>query len=63
MAFYGLYLLLTGSFGKGAMLVVLGYILQYVGHKAQGNEVGEVTLIRNIWKRLSRSRISTEDGR
>jgi hypothetical protein len=52
MAFYGFFKLLTGTPMQGMYLVVAGYVLQYCGHKAQGNEVGEVTLIKNIWRRI-----------
>ena len=52
LAFYGLYKLIVGD-SFGIILIVAGYILQWLGHKAQGNEVGEVTLIKNIWRRLS----------
>ncbi|MBX9668016.1 MAG: DUF962 domain-containing protein [Candidatus Obscuribacterales bacterium] len=52
-AFAGFFYLLTGrDVGKGALLVFLGYLLQYLGHQAQGNEVGEVTLIKNIYKKV-----------
>jgi uncharacterized membrane protein YGL010W len=65
MAFYGFFLLLTGHFMNGTMMVVIGYILQYLGHNAQGNEVGEVTLVKNVWKRLTqiKSKFSPQDGR
>jgi uncharacterized membrane protein YGL010W len=53
MAFTGLFFLLCGRFGSGAALFSGGYFLQYLGHKAQGNEVGEVTLIKAIWRRLT----------
>ena len=53
MAFYGLFRLFTGDPGLGLGLLVGGYFLQYLGHKAQGNEVGEVTLIKHVWRRLS----------
>lgn len=53
MVFYGVFVLFTGDFRVGWGLFVLGYLLQYLGHKAQGNEVGEVTLIKKIWKRVA----------
>lgn len=56
MAFIGLYFALTGHFGEGLGFLVIGYALQYFGHKAQGNEVGEVTLIRHLWKRIRQDR-------
>ncbi|PZM80699.1 MAG: hypothetical protein DKT66_15720 [Candidatus Melainabacteria bacterium] len=55
-AFYGMFLFITGKFAWGAALIVLGYFLQYLGHKAQGNEVGEVTLIKHLWKKVSAPR-------
>ncbi len=57
-AFYGIFLLIRGQFAWGAALTVAGYFLQYLGHKAQGNEVGEVTLIKHIWKKLCTPRNS-----
>ena len=53
--FFGLYQLCKGQFINAFALIVGGYVLQYFGHQAQGNEVGEVTLIKNIWKRLNKS--------
>jgi len=53
MAFTGLYFLLSGRFGSGTALFTGGYFLQYLGHKAQGNEVGEITLIKAIWRRAT----------
>lgn len=52
-AFYGIYLLFVRQPGPGAALIVLGYFLQYLGHKAQGNEVGEVTLLKYLWRKLT----------
>jgi|AGTN01.2.fsa_nt_gi Protein of unknown function (DUF962). len=51
-AFYGMFELVTGKPLRGAILIVFGYFLQYLGHKAQGNEVGEVTLIKLIYGKL-----------
>jgi hypothetical protein len=51
-AFYGIYELFVKQPEMGVILIVFGYLLQYLGHRAQGNEVGEVTLIKNIWRRL-----------
>ncbi|MBZ0189286.1 MAG: DUF962 domain-containing protein [Candidatus Obscuribacterales bacterium] len=36
---------------KGGALIFLGYLLQYLGHRAQGNEVGEVTLAKSIYRK------------
>jgi hypothetical protein len=46
--FFGLYQLFSGHPLLGAGNFVFGYFLQYLGHKIQGNEVGEVTLIKGI---------------
>ncbi|MBX3137177.1 DUF962 domain-containing protein [Candidatus Obscuribacterales bacterium] len=52
-AFAGFFYFFTGKdVPKGAALIVLGYLFQYLGHKAQGNEVGEVTLMKNIYRKL-----------
>jgi uncharacterized membrane protein YGL010W len=48
MVLYALYCMLTGSLFTGLVLFVVGYFLQYLGHRAQKNEVGEVTLIKRI---------------
>ena len=60
MAFWGFFKLLTGKPMLGFELVFVGYLLQYLGHKAQGNEVGEVTLIKNIWRRLGTRAVNHE---
>ncbi len=52
MVFYGVFKLTTGRTGLGSILFVAGYLFQYLGHRAQGNEVGEVTLIKNICRKL-----------
>ncbi|HEY9677429.1 MAG TPA: Mpo1-like protein [Drouetiella sp.] len=52
-AFYGIYLLFAGAPAMGCALIFVGYLFQYLGHRAQGNEVGEVTLIKNIWRKLN----------
>ena len=52
-AFYGFYNLISGkNVAKGSAFVFLGYLLQYLGHRAQGNEVGEVTLLKSIYKKI-----------
>lgn len=52
-AFYGFYNLFSGkNIAKGSVFVLLGYLLQYLGHRAQGNEVGEVTLIKSIYRKI-----------
>jgi hypothetical protein len=52
MVFYGVFKLIAGRTAVGSSLFVAGYLLQYLGHKAQGNEVGEVTLIKSIWGKI-----------
>ena len=56
MVFLGIYDLSTGSATRGLALFGLGYLLQYLGHKEQGNEVGEVILIKAILHKLVRKR-------
>jgi len=53
-AFAGVYLLFTGRLILGFGLILAGYFLQYLGHKAQGNEVGEVTLIKYLLRNLKK---------
>ena len=53
-AFAGVYFLFVGKFFLALALIVFGYFLQYLGHKAQGNEVGEVTLIKSILRNLKK---------
>lgn len=63
MAFYGLFKLVTGGVAIGSGLLFVGYLFQYLGHRAQGNEVGEVTLIKKLWKKFSGNRTGSEVGR
>jgi uncharacterized membrane protein YGL010W len=56
MVFYGLYKMFVGFPVPGMILFVFGYFLQYLGHRAQGNEVGEVTLIKLMCARLKDAR-------
>ena len=53
-AFFGLYELLIRNYIQGLAWIVFGYLLQYLGHRAQGNEVGEITLIKSIWRRVTK---------
>ncbi|MBX9694829.1 MAG: DUF962 domain-containing protein [Cyanobacteria bacterium] len=54
MAFSGLFMLLSGRRPtKGLAYLFFGYLLQYLGHKAQGNEVGEVTLAKSIYNKVN----------
>lgn len=50
MVFFGIFKLFGGRPAAGMTFFVLGYYFQYLGHKVQGNEVGEVTLIKKIWR-------------
>lgn len=36
----------------GILMVVAGYTLQYIGHKHQGNEVGEISLIKFLFNKI-----------
>jgi uncharacterized membrane protein YGL010W len=49
---FAIFKLCLGQTAEGAICFVSGYLCQYLGHKAQGNEVGEVTLIKSIWRKL-----------
>jgi hypothetical protein len=52
-AFAGFFYLFSGKdVTKGAALIFAGYLLQYLGHRAQGNEVGEVTLMKKVYRKL-----------
>ncbi len=64
MVFYGVYKLFCGEseLAMAWTLIVFGYVLQYLGHKAQGNEVGEVTLIKKIWKKLAKKNSGIEES-
>jgi hypothetical protein len=54
MAFYGFYKLFSDP-PEGLGMLFSGYLFQYLGHRAQGNEVGEVTLAKKVWSRLRSS--------
>lgn len=62
MVFYGVYKLFCGAseLSLALTLIVFGYVLQYLGHKAQGNEVGEVTLIKKIYRKIAKKNIEIE---
>jgi hypothetical protein len=55
-AFSSLYFFASGRLTFGLALLVIGYFLQYLGHEAQGNEVGEVTLIKSIYHKVQKSK-------
>ncbi len=42
----GVICLLFGEWLWGIGLLVLGYLLQYVGHRAEGNDVGEWAAVK-----------------
>jgi len=44
----GVVLLCFGLWWWGIGLFVGGYVLQYIGHRVEGNEVGEWTAIKHI---------------
>jgi len=52
MAVVGATFLIFQQWGWGAFLFLLGYALQFLGHAIEGNEVGEVTLIKTVFKKL-----------
>jgi hypothetical protein len=51
--FIGIYDLFVHQVALGLVLIVIGYLFQYLGHRAQGNEVGEVTLIKHLWHKVN----------
>ena len=53
-ALWGLVRLLTGSLLAGLAWIAFGYALQWLGHRLQGNELGEWVLIKTIAERLRR---------
>ena len=56
--FLFLYLLLRGEYPAAGAAFVSGYGLQWLGHRIEGNEVGEWTLLKSIWRRLTGKRSS-----
>jgi len=58
-AFIGLFFVCIGQIDKGLALLTLGYFFQYLGHEAQGNEVGEITLIKKI---MHKNRTKTNES-
>jgi hypothetical protein len=53
-ALYGLVRLLGGEPLSGLTWLAVGYALQWMGHRAQGNEVGEWILLKALAARLRR---------
>jgi hypothetical protein len=55
--FLGTYFLVRGRRPVGAWLLVGGYVLQWLGHRAEGNELGEWTAMKKLTARaLTRRR-------
>jgi hypothetical protein len=46
-------LVVTGRLWQAAAAFVAGYLLQWIGHTIEGNEVGEVILARLIARRMA----------
>jgi Protein of unknown function (DUF962) len=53
VVFYGLYWLFEGKPIPAVSFIALGYFFQYLGHRAQNNEVGEVILIKKCIRFLA----------
>lgn len=53
-ALYGLVRLLGGAPFAGVGWLAVGYALQWMGHRVQGNEVGEWMLLKALASRLRR---------
>jgi len=60
--FYGLFQATAGRSARvrsmGVVCIVLGYFLQYMGHKRQGNEVGEVSLIKFLLAKVKNASLN-----
>jgi hypothetical protein len=50
---YSTYLLVRGRFRKAGKAFVVGYSLQWLGHRIEGNELGEWILVKKLAARLS----------
>ena len=48
LAVAGVVLLFLVSWYWGVAALVLGYLLQYIGHRVEGNDVGEWALIKRV---------------
>ena len=57
------YLLVTGQFLRAAVAFATGYLLQWIGHTIEGNEVGEVILIKRIARKLAGAATASLAGR
>lgn len=51
MVVAGLVAMVLAWWKLGIVLFVVGYALQFWGHAVEGNEVGEVTLLKKIFKK------------
>jgi hypothetical protein len=47
------YLLLRGRYRQAWRAFLVGYSLQWLGHRLEGNEVGEWILVKNVARRLA----------
>lgn len=54
MAVLGLIYLFLNEWLLGSFLFVAGYLLQIIGHRIEGNEVGEWTLIKKIGEKMKK---------
>ncbi len=54
MAVLGLILLFFNGVLLGIVLFVAGYLLQIIGHRIEGNEVGEWILIKKIGEKMKK---------
>jgi hypothetical protein len=48
LAVAGVVLLFVADWSWGVAAIVLGYVLQYVGHRVEGNDVGEWAGIKRL---------------
>ena len=49
LAFTGIVLWCVGDWFWGTIGFVVGYLLQYIGHRAEGNDVGEWAGIKRLF--------------
>ncbi len=49
----GLYLLVRGQLGAAAAALVAGYGLQWLGHRIEGNEMGDWKLVQQLAGRVT----------
>lgn len=48
VAFAQLWLWRWDLWWRPAVLLVVGYLLQYIGHRVEGNDMGEVILVKRL---------------